>query len=115
MRLTPLQQVKKLYGSKDMLVGAVAQHFAPAEGESAEDFTKRLRRIANAKLLRLVQVGEAVKELGGREALVAKVAELRGHARDRDYLGKLSSFATPRLLDMYQSLQRRVRKSAPQS
>src|SRR5690606_33717471 len=45
MRLAPLQQVTKLHRSEDMLVGAAAQHFSPAEGESAEDFTRRLRRL----------------------------------------------------------------------
>lgn len=109
MRSTPLQQVKNLHGSKDKLVALVAEHFAPAEGESPEDFAKRLKHVANAKLLRLAKVGESIKALGGREALIAKVAELRGQAKDKDYLGKLASYASPRLLDLHRSLSRKAK------
>ncbi|MBK8262149.1 MAG: hypothetical protein IPK80_12540 [Nannocystis sp.] len=112
MALSPLQQVKKLYGSKENLIQALTSLHSPAEGESTEDFSARLKHVANAKLLRLVRIGEAVKEIGGRDALVAKVAELRGHAKDKDYLGKLGSFASPKLLDMYRALSRRAKQAA---
>ena len=111
MRLSPLQQVKKLYGSKENLIQAVTSLYTPTEGETAEDFAQRLKHVANAKLMRLVKVGEAVKAAGGRDALVAKIAELRGHAKDKDYVAKLATFAPPKLLDMYASLSRRAKAS----
>lgn len=109
---TPLQNVKKLYGSKDQLVSKVAALFTPAEGESAEEFSKRLKYVANAKLLRLLQVGEKVKELGGRSALVSKVAELKGQAKDKDFATMLGTVSLPRLLDTYQALHRKSAAAA---
>ncbi|HRI08664.1 MAG TPA: hypothetical protein PKW35_12660 [Nannocystaceae bacterium] len=111
MALSPLQQVKKLYGSKENLIKAVTSLYSPVEGESAEDFAKRLKHVANAKLMRLVKAGEAVKAAGGRDAIVAKIAELRGQAKDKDYLAKLTTFASPKLLDMVRSLEKRVKST----
>ena len=107
MRTPPLQQVKKLYGSKEKLAATVAEFFSPAEGESAEDFLSRLNRIANAKLLRLAKVGAALKELGGRDAVITAITELAGLTKDKDFASKLSSYADPRLLDMHRSLSRK--------
>ncbi|MGB1275001.1 MAG: hypothetical protein ACPG77_04560, partial [Nannocystaceae bacterium] len=77
-KTTPFQNVKKLYGSKQALVDKVAGLLSPDEGESKEDFAARLRTVANAKLLHLVAVGEKAAELGGREGIVAKIADLKG-------------------------------------
>ena len=111
-KLSPLQNVKKLHGSKDQLVSKVAALFTPGEGESKEDFAKRLKYIANAKLLRLLQVGEKVQKLGGRTALVAKLAELKGQAKDKDYTAMLGKMSLPRLLDSYQALSRKAKTAA---
>jgi hypothetical protein len=115
MPTSPLQQVKKLYGSKEKLVDEVAGLFAPDEGESAEDFRKRLKHVANSKLLRLAKVGAAVKELGGREAIIAKVAELSGLAKDNDFVTKISSYADPKLLELHRSLSRKAKVKAAKS
>jgi len=110
-KTTPFQDVKKLYGSKQALVDKVAGLLSPDEGESKEDFTARLRTVANAKLLHLVAVGEQAAELGGREGLVDKIADLRSHAKDGDFKAKLAKFSLPKLLDTYNSLSRRARKA----
>ena len=81
---SPLAIVKEKYGSKDKLVDTVAGLLEPQEGESKEEFTGRLKRVANAKLLHLVEIGEAAKAAGGRDKLVATVAELQGKAKDKD-------------------------------
>ncbi len=86
---SPLQNVKKLFGSKEQLIAKVIDLLTPGEGESREAFSKRLKYVANAKLLRLAQVGEKIKSLGGREALVAKLAELKGQAKDKDFVASL--------------------------
>ena len=112
-KLSPLQNVKKLYGSKDQLVSKVIALFTPADGESKEDFAKRLKYVANAKLLRLLQVGEKIQKLGGRAALVAKLAELKGQAKDKDFTAMLGKMSLPRLLDVYQSLGRKAKTAAP--
>ncbi len=112
MRTTPLQQVKKLHGSKEKLAATVAGYFSPAEGESAEDFQSRLLRVANAKLLRLARVGAAIKELGGRDAMITAITELAGLAKDKDFASKLKSYADPRLLEMHTSLTRKAKAKA---
>ena len=112
-KLSPLQNVKKLYGSKDQLVSKVVALFTPADGESKEDFAKRLKYVANAKLLRLLQVGEKIQKLGGPAALIAKLAELKGQAKDKDFTAMLGKLSMPRLLDIYQSLGRKAKTAAP--
>lgn len=112
-KLSPLQNVKKLYGSKDQLVSKVAALFTPADGESKEDFAKRLKYVANAKLLRLLSVGEKIQKLGGPAALVAKLAELKGQTKDKDFTAMLGKLSMPRLLDTYQALSRKAKTAAP--
>lgn len=112
-KLSPLQNVKKIYGSKDQLISKVIELLTPADGESREDFSKRLKYVANAKLLRLVQIGEKIKELGGRSALVAKLAELKGQAKDKDFTASLGKLSLARLLDTYQALTRKVKNAKP--
>ncbi|MBK9752196.1 MAG: hypothetical protein IPO88_01605 [Nannocystis sp.] len=106
---SPLQNVKKLFGSKEQLIAKVIDLLTPGDGESREAFSKRLKYVANAKLLRLAQVGEKIKSLGGREALVAKLAELKGQAKDKDFVASLSKLSLPRLLDSVQSLSKKVK------
>lgn len=111
MKKSPLQRVKDLYGSKDELVSKLSGLLDPAEGESKEDLAARLKHVANSKLLHLHDVAEKVKELGGRDALVSKVAELRKQAKDEDYVGKLKDWSTSKLVDTYESLSRAAKKA----
>lgn len=108
-KLSPLQNVKKLHGSKEQLLSKIADVLAPNEGESRDEFVKRLKYVANAKLLRLLAVGEKVKELGGRAALVAKIGELKKQAKDKDFALMLNKLSLPRLLDTFQSLSRKAK------
>ncbi len=109
-KLSPLQNVKKLFGSKEQLLSKVADLIPANDGESREDFIKRLKYVANAKLLRLAEIGEKVKSLGGRSALATKVAELRAQAKDKDFAQKLGKLPLPRLLDMFNALSRKGKK-----
>lgn len=104
---TPLQIVKEKFGSKDKLVDALTALLEPQDGESKEDHTLRLKRVANAKLLHLHSVGEEVKGLGGKDALVKKVAELHGHSKDKDYVSAISQASISNLLDQYKAGTRR--------
>jgi hypothetical protein len=110
-KLSPLQSVKKLHGTKDQLVSKVLEMFTPAEGESREDYAKRLKYVANAKLLRLADIGANIAKLGGAAALVTKVAELKGQAKDKDFVAKLGTLPLPRLLETYQTLSRKASKA----
>jgi hypothetical protein len=111
-KTTPLQNVKKLFGSKDQLVARVAELLPSAfAGESAEDFKKRLKYVANSKLLRLIEIGEKAKKLGGVQALVDKIAELKGQAKDKDFKAALAKFSVPSLVDLHQSLTRKGKKA----
>lgn len=110
-KLSPLQTVKKLHGTKDQLVSKVLELFTPAEGESREDYAKRLKYVANAKLLRLADIGATITKLGGPAALVTKVAELKGQAKDKDFVAKLGTLPLPRLLETYQTLSRKASKA----
>lgn len=110
MAQSPLQIVKEKFGSKDKLVDTLVGMLEPAEGESKEEFTERLKRVANAKLLHLHGVSEKVKELGGKDKIVAKIAELKGHAKDKDFVTKLSEQSASSLVDMHDSLARKAAK-----
>jgi hypothetical protein len=105
---TPLQIVKDTFGGKDKLAEKVAGLLEPQEGEDKDEFVARLKHVANAKLLHLHAVGERLEELGGRDKLVAKVAELKGQAKDNDFVEKLKSFSPGRLIDMHDALTRRA-------
>lgn len=113
-KITPLQNVKKLFGSKDQLVAKVAELLPTSfVGESVEDYKKRLKYVANSKLLRLAEIGEKAKKLGGVQAIVDKIAELKGHAKDKDFKAALAMVSVPSLVDLHQSLTRRLKKQAP--
>jgi hypothetical protein len=105
---TPLQIVKEKHGSKEKLVETVAGLVDPLEGESADEHKRRLRNVPNAKLLHLAGVGERIKTLGGRDAVVQKVLELKGQAKDHEYADKLRKLSYGRLLDMLGSVERRA-------
>jgi hypothetical protein len=109
---SPLQIVREKFGSKDALVEKVSALLEPGEGEDAAAFSARLKRVANAKLLHLLAVGERLRELGGREKLAARIAELKGQVKDADYVQRLRKLTPARLIDLHDSLSRRARRAA---
>lgn len=112
---TPLQIVKETHGSKDKLVDEVAKLLEPADGESAGDFKGRLKLVPNRKLLHLLEVGKEIESLGGKKKVVAKIAELKGQAKDTYFVDKLSGQSFPELLDTLKSLERAKRKASKKS
>ena len=107
-KISPLQFVKEHYGSKDELVAKVAELVEPLDGESKDELKARLRNAANATLLHLVEVGEKVKELGGRDAIVKRIQELKGQVKDHYLADKLKTYSFGRLLDTLRSVERRA-------
>ena len=109
---TPLQAVKRLYGSKDKLIDSLAKTLRDAEDEAGE-FKQRLLKISNAKLLRLADVSKTVSEkYGSKDKLAAAVAGAYGKAKDSDYVTKLASYTPARLLDMMRSAEKRTQNKA---
>lgn len=103
-KLSPMQFVKKEYGTKKELAAKVIPLIEKPESETAEDFTKRIETLSNGKLLRLLKVGTAVKEHGTKTELASKVYKnIRGDKNkvDQDYLNKLNTFSMGKLVDMY--------------
>jgi len=103
---TPLQTVKETYGSKEELITKVASMVQPEEGESAEEHTKRLKYVSNAKLLHLVSLAERAEGFGGREGMVAKILELKKQPKDHEYKDRLVKLSTGRLVDLTEGLSR---------
>jgi len=107
---TPLQAVKRLYQSKEKLIDKVVDVAREADEEVAE-VKERLATVSNKKLLRLAEVGKAIKEkYGSKDKLVAAVSQAVGKAKDKDYVTRLKQFSSVKLLDMARGAERRVRR-----
>jgi hypothetical protein len=107
---TPLQAVKRLYQSKDKLIDKVVDVARDADEEVAE-VKERLATVSNRKLLRLAEVGKAVKDkYGSKDKLVAALSQAVGKAKDADYVARLKKFSSARLLDMAKAAERRTRR-----
>jgi hypothetical protein len=97
---TPLQAVKRLYGSKDKLVDHIMDA-AKKVGEETTDAKDKLKTASNKQLLRMAEVTKSLKDkYGTRDKLVASLSSALGKAKDNDYVSKLSGFSTAKLLDM---------------
>ena len=109
---SPMQTVKRLYGSKDKLVDSIVSA-AKEVGDSASDAKERLATVSNQKLLRIAEVSRTVKEkYGNRDKMTSVLADAVGKAKDSDYLEKVRSFSTAKLLDLASSAERRKNKRA---
>src|SRR5262245_55816320 len=112
MKKTPQQIVKDTYGDKGKLIDAVVGLVEPATDETPEQHKRRLRNVSNAKLLHLIALGQRVKELGGRDAIVKQILELKRQSKDHEYADHLRRLALGRVVDLLQSLQRAAKPSA---
>ena len=64
---------------------------------------KGLAHVSNKKLLKLLDTLTAVKEFGGRDAVVKAIAEKEGRAKDKHYGAHFADWSTPRLWDYHQN------------
>ncbi len=108
---TPLQSVRDTHGSKQDLIEKIVPLLVMEGGESVDDVKRRLRNVSNRKLLNLLGQGEALKVVGGKDALVASILELKGLKKDADYRAKITVQSTGRLLDLRASLMRAAKRS----
>jgi hypothetical protein len=110
---SPLARVKEEFGGKDKLVDKIVGLIgSQSEDESKDDLRRRLLGAANSKLVRLHGVATKVKELGGREQLASAAATEMGHGKDKDFVEKLSTYSTGRLVDMLGSARRRSQRAS---
>jgi len=96
---TPIQTVKRLFGSKEKLVESVLD-FARDDDEDKSETKERLTVLSNKRLLRLAKRSEEVAKHGGRDSLATKVADAQGRGKDADYVARLKRMTAGRLLDM---------------
>lgn len=108
---SPLARVKEEFGGKDKLVDKIVGLLGSGD-EPKEDMRKRLLGAANRKLIRLHGVATQVKELGGKDELAVAAAQEMGRAKDKDYVAKLQTFTSGKLVDMLQSAKRRNGRAA---
>lgn len=111
---TPLQQVKAEFGSKEALVDKLLPMLDKGADEDSAEFKARLIRVSNAKLLRLWNREQTLRDgFGSREALVDKIVELASSGKpDADYRRKLLTLSTGRLLSVHSGLAKAAKKAA---
>ena len=108
---SPLARVKQEFGGKDKLVDKIVG-LIDAGDESKDDLRKRLLGAANRKLIRLHSVATQVKGAGGRDQIAAAAAQELGKGKDKDYVAKLSTFSSGKLVDMLNSAKKRSARKA---
>lgn len=111
IKLSPLQIVKRDFESKENLVDKLVDGFDAREGESTEDFRKRLLAVSNKKLLRLFKVkNRMAEEFGGDKGkLVDAIVGFKFNGKgDNDYRTKIGGYQAARLLDLHDSLKKKA-------
>ncbi len=103
---SPLARVKEAFGGKDKLVDKIVALLGSGD-EPKDDMRRRLLGAANSKLVRLHGVATQVKELGGHDKLADAAAQELGRGKDKDYVAKLGTFSSGKLVDILQSARRR--------
>lgn len=107
---SPLARVKEEFGGKDKLVDKIVGLLGSGD-EPKEDMRRRLLGAANSKLVRLHGVAIQVKELGGKDQLADAAAQELGRAKDKDYVAKLGTFSSGKLVDILQSARLRNKRN----
>ena len=112
---SPLARVKEEFGGKDKLVDKIVGLLGSTGDEPKDELRKRLLGAANRKLIRLLDVANSLKQHGGHDKLADAAATGVGRAKDKDYVQKLTSYSSGRLLDMVRVAERHasVAKAKP--
>src|ERR1044071_8296230 len=115
---SPLSRVKEEFGGKDKLVDTIVGLLGSTGDEPKDELRKRLLGAAKRKLIRLHGVATRLKQLGGHDKLADAAAAAVGRGKDKDYVEKLGTYSSGRLLDMVRVGERRTKaataaKAAP--
>jgi hypothetical protein len=109
--LSPLARVKADFGGKDKLVDKIVGLLG-SDDEPKDDMRRRLLGAANKKLIRLHTVATELKAAGGKDAAAAAAATEMGRGKDKDYVAKLGTYSSARVLDMLTVAKRRKSRAA---
>jgi hypothetical protein len=113
---SPIAQAKSLAGSKKDLVEKVRALATDRFWTNQSANTNVLNRLSNSKLLRLHSIfTAAAKRFASRAEIIEAIAKAEGHSKDGDYKKSLEKHPLPRLMDMLQSAERRVRRADKKS
>ncbi|MDX2052728.1 MAG: hypothetical protein SFV15_10080 [Polyangiaceae bacterium] len=113
MKKTPLAQVKERFKSKTELVAAVEKLKTDELWVDELNSEKGLKRVSNAKLVRLHdRLSQVKKEFGTRAKLVAAILDLEKRTKDDGYKARLNGFTVPHLLDIHTAAKRRVKQAS---
>ena len=114
MKKTPLQKINEQFGSKDKLVSELKAMF-----DKGDLFIERLNAdkglasVANAKLLKLYETAQVVKEkFGTRDKLIADLLEKLGKSKDTGLKERFDNWGLPRLWDYHKSVAKKLKKEA---
>jgi hypothetical protein len=110
---SPLARVKEEFGGKDKLVDKIVGLLGSTGDEPKEELRKRLLGAANRKLIRLHEVATSLKQHGGHDKLADAAAAGVGRAKDKDYVTKLGTYTSGRLLDMVRVSERHAKAVKP--
>lgn len=112
MKPSPMQIVKGKFGSKAALVEAIRNFESEDLWINRVNPDKGLEHVSNAKLLRLFTILSAVKEkFGSRTGIIDAIIEAEKRTKDVGYRVRLEKFPVPRLYDMHDRIERRLKKA----
>lgn len=106
MKKSPLQQVRDAFGTKESLV----ERLLPVvdrlvEGETDEDFARRLGNASNKQLLRMWKLETSVKDqFGTRDAMIDAIVHAKFGKTNADYRASLARLTKARLLDLHRQI-----------
>ncbi|MCG5055148.1 MAG: hypothetical protein KA712_19465 [Myxococcales bacterium] len=109
----PLAIVKAKFENKDKLVDQIVAMLSKQTDENKDDLRKRLLGASNAKLLKLHAACKTTDDkFGSHDKLVEATASAMSKSKDKDFVAKLGSFSSARLLDLERVASRRLKAAA---
>lgn len=103
-KLTPLQEVKQRFGSKEELANQVLGLVDRDDDVDQEEFERRIHTASNRQLLRMHRVAEIIsRRFGSKKALVDAIVGRKFPRGNAGYHAKLSQQRPTQLLDLFQS------------
>jgi len=112
MKLSPLAQVKKEFGSKEKLVSEVVALLKSLNDNLPEDIEKRLKSQTNLKLLKLYNNAKKIKEIGKEKVVEVILKAKRPNSKkvDEPYKASLMKYPVSKLYNLYLSAERALKK-----
>ena len=100
--ITETDPTKARVAAKEKLVAAVKKLTDDGLWIDRVNDDKGLEHVSNKKLLRLLDTLTAVKEFGGRSAVIESIAKAESR-KDKDYAERFAAWPTPKLWDYHQN------------